>query len=101
MVDLTTYKQEAEIDVCTAQCFTIVLRADGAAWNPFLVENGGIHALDVARWNFHMLLWMLAAHQLIVLGILVILPIFRRAYVNGSATEHVIVYVDTKFRSKT
>jgi len=101
LVDLTTYKQQAKIDVCTAQCFAIILRADGAAWNSFSVKNGGIHALDVARWNFHMLLWMLAAHQLIVLGILVIFPIFRRTYVNGSATEHVIVYADAKFRRKT
>lgn len=78
MVDLTTHEQEAEVDVCTAQRFAvIIIRADGAAWNSFPVGN--IHPLDVARWSFHVLPRMLAAHELVVLGIFVIFPTFRRA----------------------
>ena len=44
---------------------------------------------------------MFAAHELIVLGVFVVFPSVRRAYVNGSATKHVIVYADAKFRSQT
>ena len=98
LVDLTTHEQEAEVDVCTAQRFAvIIIRADGAAWNSFPVGN--IYPLDVARRNFYVLPRMLAAHELIVLGIFVVFPIFRRTYVNRSATEHVIVYADAKFWS--
>lgn len=100
MVNLATYEQEVEIDVCTAQCFVVVfIRADGAAWNPFPV--GIIYSLDVARRSYHMLLRMVAACELIVLGILVILPIFCRAYVDGSAAKQEVVNANAYLRSKT
>lgn len=72
--------------MCAAQCFTVVfIRADSAAWNPFSV--GINYPLNVARRSYHMLLRMVAARELIVLKILVILPIFRRAYVDRSAAK--------------
>jgi len=97
LVDLATHKQEAKIDVCTAQSSAAIVRANGATWNSFSAVD--IYLLDVARRGFDMLMWMLAAQELVVLGILVIFPIFCRAYVNGSAAEQEIVNADANFRS--